>query len=136
MSLAKYVSAHCIRGACQCGKCIDAPENPEGHQPKGHTADLVFFRVVATNEPDRGEFLDLVRAKHPNWLDGKEHSYIEMGADMGNQSIALMTMGLGELLIAWKLLTPNSIMPLMALDEELRMQMAGMGMVTIRTLKG
>lgn len=134
MNLAEYVLAHCVRGPCQCGKCIDAQENPKEHQPEGHAADLVFFKVAATNEPDRGKFLDLVKAGYPNWLDGKEHSYIEMGADMGDQGIALMTMGLGELLIAWKLLTPNSLTPL--LDEELKMRMAGMGMVTIRVLKG
>lgn len=130
MNLAKYVQAHCVRGACQCGMCIDAPENPEEHQPEGHTADLVFFTVAAANEPDRDEFLDLVRAEHPNWLDGKEHSYLEMGADIGDQGIALMTMGLGELLGAWELLTPNSIMPF--LDDAIKMRMAGMGMITIR----
>ncbi len=129
MNLAEYVRAHCVRGACQCGVCIDAPESPGEHQPEGHTADLVFFKVATANEPDRDTFLELVKTEHPNWLNGKEHSYLEMGADIGDQGIALMTMGLGKLLFAWSLRTPNSIMPF--LDEEMKMQMAGMGMVTI-----
>ena len=130
MSLAKYVLAHCVRGACQCGACIDAPENPEECQPEGHTADLVFFKVATVDKPDREEFLALVKAEHPNWLDGEEHGYMEMGADMGDQGIALVTMGLGKLLLAWELLTPNSLIP--SLGEEMRLQMAGMGMITIR----
>jgi hypothetical protein len=29
----EYVMAHAERGACKCGRCFDAPPNPEQHQP-------------------------------------------------------------------------------------------------------
>lgn len=127
MSLYDYVSAHTIRGACTCGKCCDAPADPEGHQPDGHTADLVFFKVAAKGA-DKEEFVSLARRDYPHWFDGKEHSYLEIGGDVGDQGAALMTMGLGSLLGAWKLMTPR----MLPIPEDLQMQMAGMGMVTIQ----
>lgn len=45
--LAKYIIDHCIRGACTCGKCIDAPAKK--FQPDGHTADVQFFKVALKN---------------------------------------------------------------------------------------
>ena len=129
--LYEYVSKHCERGACQCGKCIDSPENPVQRQPKGHTADLVFFEVILKNNPIKEEFLGLVKEKYPQWLDGKEHNYMEMGGDIGDQGTALMAMGLGSLLGVWQLLTPR----MLPIPEDLVMQMAGKGMITIQTKK-
>ena len=130
--LIKYINEHSIRGACTCGQCIDAPENPEEKQPEGHTANVEFFKVSLRNEPDaeilrklvmdnKGEFNDA------NLFDGKEHSYIEIGAWIGDQGYALILMGMGELLGLWKLLTPTSF----GMPEELRQMMAGQGLVTI-----
>lgn len=130
MNLYEYVTKHAIRGACTCGKCIDAPSNPEQQQPEGHTADLVFFKVAKTPEADLGDFLQIVKKEFPHWLNGDEHSYLEVGGNMGDQGIALVTMGLGYLLKAWDLLSPNSMFP--DLDEELRKKLAGQGYITIK----
>jgi hypothetical protein len=117
-NLNHYVLAHAIRGACQCGRCIDAPSDPEKHQPTGHTADVHFFNVAATN----GATADTLRAAIQahgsagefttcNPFDGAEHSYIELGAWLGDQGTALMLMGLGKVLGLWELMTPRSMMP-------------------------
>ena len=129
MNLANYVWAHAVRGACTCGKCFDAPENPEEKQPIGHTVNLTFFKV-ASRGGNRDEFLSLVQKEYPDWLDGKEHSYLQVGGDMGDQGIALMTIGLGHLLGVWKALTPDTLMSF--LPEDLKQQMAGQGMVSLQ----
>lgn len=126
--LAEYIMKNCQRGACQCGKCIDVPEHPEEKQPKGHTADLVFFKVAKTNGATKETFEQIVKTEFPHWLDGKEHNYLEMGGDIGDQGLALMAMGLGSLLEVWQLLTPK----MLPIPEDLQMQMAGMGMISVK----
>lgn len=134
MLLHHYVSDAVARGACMCGKCADAPEHPELLQPKDseHTADLVFFKVClrSTGHPTKEKFLQLVTDEFPHWLDGKEHSYLEMGANIGDQGMALMTMGLGKILGAWDLLTPKSVLG--DIPNDMAMMMAGRGMITIK----
>ena len=130
--LGEYVINHTIRGACTCGKCCDAPEKPETKQPEGHTVNLTFFKVSAKGG-DKEEFLSLVQQEYPQWLDGKEHSYIEIGGDMGDQGIALLTIGLGHLLGVWKALSPDTTLP--QLPEDLKQQMAGMGMISLQKRK-
>jgi len=127
MNVADYVMQHAIRGACQCGRCFDAVANPKDRQPTGHTADLVFFKV-AQKDGDAVEFKRLVTDGFPHWLDGKEHSYLETGADIGDQGVAMMAMGLGSILGTWKLLTPA----LLPLSDDLKMQMAGAGYISIQ----
>lgn len=134
MDLATYVIEHAVRGACVCGSCIDAPPDPEKCQPDGHTADVMFFKVAMKDKPDPKTFRAFVEEEYPNWLDGEEHSYLEIGADLGGQGIALMAMGLGSLLEIWQLLTPKSIASF--LPDALQMEMAGQGMVTIKALTG
>ncbi len=129
MSLSDYVLAHTERGPCTCGKCFDAPENPEERQPTGHTVNLTFFQV-ASKGGDKDEFLVLVREEHPDWLDGKEHNYLQVGSDMGDQGLALMTIGFGHLLGVWKALSPDTVMPF--LPEDLKQKMASQGMVSLR----
>lgn len=129
MNLADYVLTHSVRGACTCGKCCDAPKNPEKKQPNGHTVNLTFFKVAAKGG-EKDEFLSLVKKEHPDWLDGKEHNYLQIGADLGDQGIALMTIGLGHLLGAWKAISPDTVMP--SLPEDLKQQMAGQGMISLR----
>lgn len=130
MALVDYVIKHVERGSCQCGKCFDTVENPESKQPEGHTADLTFFKVRKANDPDAEEFRKLVEKEFPHWLDGKEHPYLETGGDIGDQGLALMAMGLGELLGVWELMTPNSMVPF--LDEEMRMKIAEAGYIVIK----
>lgn len=129
MTLVDYVLKYAVRGACTCGRCFDAPDDPTTKQPAGHTVNLTFFKV-AKRGGDKEEFLDLVRKEHPDWLDGKEHSYIQVGAEIGDQGIALMTIGFGHLLGAWKALSPDTIMPFE--EDDLKQRMAGMGMVSLR----
>lgn len=132
MKLNEYVVAHAVRGACKCGKCVDAVAHPELQQPEGHVVDLTFFKIGA-NGGNCKEMLALVEAEHPNWLDGKEHSYLEIGAEMGDQGLALMTIGLGHLLNVWKVLSPDTMIPF--LPAEMKMKMAGMGMVSLQYTK-
>jgi len=137
MNLYEFVLDHAIRGACQCGKCIDAPPNPEKLQPIGHTADLIFFKValkrVIPKEEMKTTFLELIKKEQPHWLDGKEHSYLETGADIGDQGVAMMAMGMGKLLGVWELLTPESVLP--GIPDHLKMMMAGRGFISIMTKK-
>lgn len=132
MDLSDYVSSFSVRGACTCGRCADAPKNPEDKQPNGHTVDIMFFSV-ANNSAEKEKFLELVQEEHPNWLDGVEHNYLKIGGDMGDQGIALQTMALGKLLGVWELLTPASILPM--LTRELQMELAGRGMIAINISK-
>ena len=129
MILSDYVIKHARRGACQCGLCVDAPENPKAEQPKGHTVDLTFFKVTADGG-SKEEFVELVKREHSSWMDGAEHSYMEVGADMGDQGLALMTIGLGHLLKAWTAMSPDTMMPI--LPDNMKVKMAGMGMVTLK----
>ena len=128
MTLAEYVGQKARRGACICGRCIDAPPNPKKRQPRGHTADMVFFKIAARDSPKKDEFIDLVTTEFSHWLDGEEHSYLEIAADMGDQGIALMTMGLGSLLGAWDLFTPKILTD----DADLIQMLAGQGLITIK----
>lgn len=127
MSLIDYVRQHVARGDCTCGRCIDAAKNPQ--QPTGHTVDLMFFKVAMLDE-DKGEFLKLAQSQYPHWFDGKEHNYLELGADLGDQGIALMTMGCGALAGVFELRTPATVMPF--LSREYQLEMAGSGMITIQ----
>lgn len=132
--LIKYITEHTIRGDCTCGKCADASPNPKESQPRGHTADVQFFKVSLKNSPSKDDLLVLIRNHKGEFndidiLDGSEHNYIEMGGWVGDQGLALTLMGMGELLGIWKLLTPNNLVP--SLAEEAKMRMAGMGLVSI-----
>ncbi len=144
--LGKYIREHSIRGPCQCGQChvvtkdggLVKIKNPEKHQPQGHTADLIFFQVAINhlNPPNNEEFIKLVKEHKGEFVnadifDGKEHNYIELGAWIGDQGLALMMMGLGELLGCWKLLTPKNMLPT-GFDMSFVMELAGRGMVAIQ----
>ena len=131
MTLADYVTTHTIRGACTCGRCADAPANPGDLQPTGHTADLMFFSVARTHDPDPATFKALVAEELPVALNGCEHGYMELGGLMGDQGLALLCMGLGALLGTWELLTPRSVLGKLGLSEGAMMDLAGRGMVTI-----
>jgi hypothetical protein len=133
MTLTEYVMKHARRGSCQCGKCIDAPKDPM--QSGKHSVDLTFFSVSADFPAlaNPKTFCDMAHSEYPEWFDGKEHNYIEIGAQLGDQGLALMTIGLGHLLGAWKALSPNIVLPWM--PEDVRMKMAGAGMVSLMVKK-
>ncbi len=130
--LVLYVTDHTLRGACLCGKCIDAQDNPQDHQPDGGV-DLTFFRVKETNGADADKFKALVLEATPQLLDGAEHSYIEIGATDGGigQDFALRLIGLGHQLGLWQALTPSTLFG-DKLPADTLMKMAGMGLVTLK----
>lgn len=136
MELGEYVLSHTERGECQCGSCIDTAYNANQPKPENHTIDMCFFTLAATNEPDAEEFKELTAAHQGefcecNPLDGKEHSYLELGGWIGDQGLALQYMGLGAALGVFTLLTPKTVIK--GIGDELAMQMAGMGFVTVQT---
>lgn len=141
MNLQDYVMKYAVRGACTCGRCIDAPENPEKHQPTEdidprirHTVNLTFFKVTSAPGADADTFRSLVQQEHPEWLDGQEHNYLQVGGDVGDQGLALMCIGLGHVLGVWNALAPETMMPY--LPDDLKQQMAGMGMIALQFIKG
>lgn len=128
MKLYKYVNMNAIRGACTCGKCLDAPEDPDKHQPGGHTIDMAFFKVAKTEDADAETFKALVEEEYPHWFFGNEYSYMQVGAEMGDQGIAIMTIALGDLLGIWETITPAKI----GVPPDLALQMAGMGLLSFQ----
>ena len=132
--LHEFIAKHSVRGTCTCGSCSDAPDNPEEHQPTGHTADVEFFKISLKDKPDpevlrtliqenfKGEFSDL------DLFDGKEHNFIEIGAWIGDQGAALILMGMGKLLDLWELFTPTS----MGAPPDMAKMMAQEGLVSIK----
>ena len=138
--IAKYVIQHCIRGTCTCGRCINASTK---FQPNGHTSDVQFFKVVLKNykltaedkEIIKNNFIQLAKSHKGiysdiNIFDGDEHNFIDIGRWIGDQSLALMLMGMGELLGIWKVATPNRIAP--DFSEETRNMLAGAGYISIQ----
>jgi hypothetical protein len=136
IDLIEYIQTHSTRGACQCGRCYDAMENPKSHQPTGHTADVVFFKValsrdVDSHAKDLQELLDKNKNSYCNPLDGNEHSYIELGGWIGDQGLALQLIGLGHLLGLWVLMTPETILGIPS-EDRLALDLAGAGFVSMR----
>lgn len=140
-NLAKYVIEHCARGACTCGRCIDAPA--EKFQPDGHTADVQFFKVVLKNgsltdadkEIMKKDFIQLIKNhrgvyKDINLFSGDEYNFVEIGGWIGDQSLALMLMGMGELLGIWKVTTPDRIAH--EYSEDTRRMLAEAGFILIK----
>jgi hypothetical protein len=128
----QFIRKYSERGTCRCGKCFDHPGVDK--QPPGHTADLVFFNVCAKDNPDPQEFRKLIENNKQGefceldpW-DGTEHGYIDVGGWIGDQGLALQFIGLGHLLGLWQIITPKM---LPGLPDDLIMQMAGAGMVSI-----
>ena len=124
--LIDFVLTHTVRGSCECGRCIDAPDSSD--QPEGHTADLMFFKVAVAGDPNRDEFARLAESITPG--EGEQKNYLALGAALGDQGTALRAMGLGDLLGAWKLLTPRNMLGGL-IDDDQAMKMAGMGMISI-----
>ncbi len=133
MSLVQYVGDHTRRVECSCGRCADVGDKPD---PTGHTVDMFFFKAVAKGEPDAKAFEKLARTHSGEFaamdpFDGKEHSYIELGAWIGDQGVALLFMALGSLLGLFKVITPNAL----PVPDHLKQQMAGQGMVTCKYME-
>lgn len=102
--LNEFVVAHTSRGECQCGKCIDKGLD---RPAPNHSVDLGFFWVAVRGEPQADQFKLLLAGHYPN-LDRLKNglSYIEIGAALGDQGLALLFIGLGDLLGVWRAVTP------------------------------
>lgn len=111
--IGNYVMDHTARGECRCGRCIDRGDAPD---PTGHSVDLIFFPVSARNEPDAETFRRLTREHKGEFVDmdpfdGQGHGYIELGAWIGDQGLAMQYMGLGALLDVFELIAPPARLP-------------------------
>lgn len=145
--LIDFLRENVIIGACQCGKCIDAPQNPEKYQPTGyptgHTSDVYWFKAalkhgLENKDTLKNKLLQILKRydgefNNVNFFDGDEHSFIEIGGYVGDQGLGLMLMGAGELFGLWDVLTPKNMVP--NIPEDLMREMAGMGLVTIKVKK-
>lgn len=135
-ALADYVREHAIRGACRCGKCVDAPSDPDKHQPNGHTASVFYFDVSANGDPDPDTLRSLISSAREGYyadvdlFDGEEHGYIELGAWIGDQGLALTLIALGHLMGLWTVMHPG----LLPIPDDLKAHMAGSGMVAAMPL--
>ncbi|MCK4666879.1 hypothetical protein KAU33_09030 [Candidatus Dependentiae bacterium] len=131
----EFINEHAVRGACTCGLCDDSPEKPEECQPVGHTADLEFFKVSLKGEPNAKILRELIKNNHSgvfcdlDLFDGKEHSFIEIGGWIGDQSAALVLMGIGNLLGLWELFTPTTL----GMPPEFSKALAGQGLLYIKS---
>lgn len=153
--MAKYVQQYTERGECRCGSCADVGTRPDPvGQPvasppeervsdilsgNNHTADVIFFKVAILPGATAEEFKKLTKAEtgafqSVNVLDGEEHSYLELGAWIGDQGMALRYMALGSLLGVFDLLTPKSVLG-KHIDDQMAMMMAQQGMVTVAAKK-
>lgn len=129
MGLMDFFTNYVQRDECKCGRCIDVGSKSDLTK---HTADMIFFNVCLKNDPS-AQVLRKILANNDNLFklfDGEEHSYLEVGAWVGDQGLALMLMGAGSLLGLWTLMTPRTMLP--GLDDDIIMAMAGNGMVSIK----
>jgi len=100
--------------------------------------DLITCLITKNKDhgkPDKATFLRLTQEHEGvfnqiDFKDGKEHSYIEIGGWIGDQTLALQFMALGVHLGVFQLMTPSIVMP--QLPKELREKMAGQGFITVR----
>lgn len=103
-------------------------------EDKTKVADLIMFHVRVKDSPDAEKFRELIKGhqqgvfNNVDVFDGKEHSYLELGGWTGDQTSALMLMGLASLLGLVNLITPR-LLP--GIPEEMVRNMAGAGFITI-----
>lgn len=98
-----------------------------------------FFDIKVKNNPVASTLSELVKANTEgefgtsfDLFDSNEHSYLNLGAWIGDQQTALKLMGLGSHLGLWEILSPSTLMPF--LPNELKHQMIGQGMVSIKSI--
>lgn len=133
--LLEFIAEHSTRGACTCGKCIDAPGNPKDIQPEGHTIDMEFFKLSLKNKPKAKVLRKLIEDNPTgtfsdiDLFDGKDHNYMEIGGWIGDQSDAMVLMGMGDLLGLWEVFTPTKL----GMPPLLAKELAGQGLLFIKS---
>jgi hypothetical protein len=133
-NLVEYVLEHTLRSACRCGKCID-PGDPNVFLLP-HTVNMYFFDVCAVNNPNVEEFRSLIEKHIGEFSEvdpfSGEHSYLEIGGWIGDQSVGIQFMALGKLLGLWQIMQPGMLLNVNDPEQKvLADQMAGMGMISI-----
>jgi hypothetical protein len=125
----EYILGYSERGQCTCGKCLDG--SPEASkEDNSHSAFNGFFTVSLKGNPNKEDFQKLAEDAGI-WPASGEISYLQMGAALDDQGIALQAMGMGDLLGAWRMLTPQRVFG-DSIDSSMAQMMAGQGYVTVR----
>ena len=140
--LGEYVQRHTVRGECQCGKCMISKGSDTPVATCDRRVDMIFFEVGVAGQPDRETFERLSREAKDgafasvNPFDGAEHNYMELGAWIGDQGLAMQYMALGVQLGCFQLLSPKTMLPkaMLDLDPSLPMMMAGNGFLSIQAI--
>ena len=93
--------------------------------------NLTLLGVKKLGEPSAEVFSKLAQPIKDliKKADNEELSYLHLGAEMGDQGIALQTMGLGHLLGEWKILSPDTLVP--SLPKEQKKMLVGQGLLKI-----
>lgn len=124
--LANYVQAHTIAVSDAGAEMVTFPNG---------SIDMVFFHVAVSGDATADALRRLIGEHKGDFcnvdpLDGKEHSYIELGAWLGDQGLALCFMAMGVKLGLWALLSPSTMLGA-AISREDALRMAGNGFVAI-----
>jgi hypothetical protein len=96
----------------------------------------VAYRAAADLTPEQisrvNNLLAHTKGVHTecNLLDGKEHSYFEVGAWIGDQQDALVLMGWLEHMGRGEVIHPNKVLP--AAHADIKAEMMRQGLVTFR----
>lgn len=139
MTVEEMVAAYTERGQCRCGRCIDAqPVEPIGDTTLIlHTVDMVFFEVTVKPGLTLAAFDEATRALK-GWyatvdvLDGNPHGYMDLGAWVGDQGLALRYMALGVGIGRFSLIAPTTVTSMASLSRERKLELAGAGLVFIQ----
>jgi hypothetical protein len=111
-------------GAVHVTEVFDAPHESESD---GLTKVDVHFVTIGVDrakaDAARAALADEL-ASYPNGLD-RGPSYIEVGAELGDQGAALSLFGLGQVLGFWKVITPEAL----GITGDRARQLAGSGFV-------
>ncbi|MET0601875.1 MAG: hypothetical protein ABW167_07785 [Baekduia sp.] len=117
----------------------DAPTDPVTHA----LVDTHFL-VVAVDRAKAEEYRDEFVAALECWPPDKTYmpdnrlaggpSYIELGAQLGDQGLAFQFMAMGEVLGLWQVITPKKMLP--GVSDEEAQRLAGGGLVMISGYKG
>jgi hypothetical protein len=110
---------------------------PRSAEARG--TDVYFFTVKAAPGSSGMALRDLI-LKHKgahvevDLFDGNEHGYIELGAWLDSQEVALALIGLGTELELWKLLSPRTMLS-RTVPAELEERLVGQGYLSLQAYK-
>lgn len=140
-SLHQFILDHTERGACKCGRCVDKDNIPD---PRGHTVHMTFMMVSLRGDEPRETMADEFKTLSREWpgdpdtwdgsaldvLDGEWRNYMQLGAWLGDQGLALQYMALGTLLDVFDLISPAIKWP--DVPEDVANTMAANGLLLVR----